>query len=685
MIGIEKKRFAEAVERILKEELQKGNLPSSKEFGLRLTQYLHSQNLGRPEYRFQKIRNGAVAESAFYNAVIEKIQRDLTILYENTIEIHNELNGKFDWFETEKNKVEYESRKLENELREKIALYGKTGFLTSVFDVFDDVSKIAKQDDVVVDVKKHEVLLKQEQNTSFMFRPAGSLVFQMPKVSEGTFKRIPLTGSPDKILSDFKNEVWQEVWLAKEHGLASGYLEYNFNELHTINRIEIELHTIKPSKVWIEFTSDETNWFHLPYYEDGIITNNVAAFDFPTVQVKNMRIWIEKKEHDNEMVHPEGYQYQYLFGAKSLKFYQLRYPEVGEFETTVLKPVSNGPFSIGKVSLVVEEELPHGTDIEYYVSIPEEESGWKQISPSNRDNPVAPQVIDFKYVNHAPAQTLGIPADLNPEEFEVTELATNGISFYRMGFIQDKDVINKTERLYAGKRAWMVQSTEVSYGGAHIPSLHDWFNPPNEVFKKFENMETGKPGVLMQNRKHTVNTQYYYSVGLFCEEKEKVFTTIPASTEPIAIFLNGEKIFDGVPNSKTQVNYVLKNGWNDIVVLVYIQGINTANGTTIDIGFDPTNLSSYVYGSSKTLEKVSLFDLQHNVKNNDWGKYAFYEKDGKVYIILNYAIPGISYDLFFDYVDKKVRDSIRLKSVFRQNGKGVYTTPKLKRYTIQFS
>lgn len=49
MIGIEQKRFAAAVEQILKEELQKGNLPSSKEFGLRLTQYLQSQNLGRPE------------------------------------------------------------------------------------------------------------------------------------------------------------------------------------------------------------------------------------------------------------------------------------------------------------------------------------------------------------------------------------------------------------------------------------------------------------------------------------------------------------------------------------------------------------------------------------------------------------------------------------------------------------
>lgn len=685
MIGIEKKRFAAAVEKILKEELQKGNIPSSKEFGLRLTKYLQSQNLGRPEYVFQKVANGDKAVSAFYNDVVAKIQKDLQILYENTIAIHEELNGKFDWFETEKNKLEYESRKLENELKEKISLYGKTGFLTSVFDVFDDTAKVETQDDVIIDVKKHHVVLKEEQDTSYVLYPSGTITFHMPKTSEGIFKRVPLTGKPQQILSSYKNESWQEIWLAKDKGPASGYLEYVFENKEIFNRIEFEVQTVKPCEVRVEFTSDNQNWFHLPYYEKPVVTDKAVSFDFPSIEAYAVRIWITKTEHDMEVVHPEGYQYQYVFGAKTLSFYQLRYPSVGTFITRPLKPAYNGAFSIGKVSLVTEEELPVGTDIEYFVAIPGDSPEWKSISPVNRENPTSPQVLDFKYITESPANSLGIPEGYNVEEYELPELTANGIGFYQIGSIEKKEIIKNTERLYAGKNAWFVKSTVRDYGSAHIPSLNDWFQPPSEVKMDFQRMETGRPSVIMQGRKHTEHVQYYYSMGIFCDEKEKVFSTTPASTEPIAIFLNGEKIFEGIPNSRTQVNYTLKNGWNDIVLLVYTQSVDTANGATVDIGFDPSNLSVHVYASSKPLKKVSVFDLQYNTKNNDWATYAFYEDKDKQYVVLNHAIPGITYDLYMDYIDQEPRDTIQLKAVFRQNGQAAYTSPKLQRYTIQFS
>lgn len=43
--------------------------------------------------------------------------------------------------------------------------------------------------------------------------------------------------------------------------------------------------------------------------------------------MKNMRIWIRKQESDKELVHPEGYSYQYLFGVKKIQFFQLSYPK----------------------------------------------------------------------------------------------------------------------------------------------------------------------------------------------------------------------------------------------------------------------------------------------------------------------------------------------------------------------
>lgn len=685
MIGIKKKRFMAAMEQILLEELQKGNLPSSTEFGTRLTRYLETNDLAKPEYSFRSIRNGEIASSYAFNEVITKIQNDLQLLYENTIAIHDELKGKFDWFETEKDKIEYEARQLEGELKDKIALYGKTGYLTSVFDVFDDISKVASQDNVVVDVKKHEVTLKHEENTSFIFAPQGSIAFQMPKTYESMVKKIKLTGDASRVLSEYSNDVWQEIWLTKSQMNVAGYLEYVFNDTQKMNRIELDMQTIKPCQVKIEFTGDNLNWFHLPYYEEGLkASGGIIAFDFPTIEVLALRIWMEKSEHDGEIVHPEGYQYQYVFGAKALRLYQLRYPDSGTFISNALTPVTEGAFSIGKVSLVVEEEKAMGTNIDYYVAIPDEEPIWKPISPTNHESPEHPQLIDFKYVSNAPATSMGLPEGINAEEYEATELATNGIKFYRIGSIIDKEIIPKTERMYAGKKAWLKKQAPSKYKSAHVPELEDWF-APESLAVTFESMDSGRPSALMYNTKHTQFTQYYFSLGIFCEDKEKRLSATPASTEPIAIYLNGELLFKGLPSASTQVNYKLNNGWNSLVVLVHAQTINTANGSTIDIGFDPTELSNSVYAHPVSMQKVSLFDLQYNVKNNDWSKFAFYEKDGVTYVVVNHAIPGITYDIYFDYVNMHSEDTILLKAVLRQSGSSNYTTPKLKRYTIQFS
>lgn len=166
-INIRQKRFTVAVNQILQEELRKGNLPTSKEFASRLNKLLRDQELGAPEYKFKLIRNGELAESDFFNEVVGKIQKDLMILYENTIAVHNQLKGKFHWFEVEKNRLEYEARRLESELKEKILLYGKTGYLASIFDTFDDLSKIDSEDNVSIDIKNHQITLKNRRIPHF--------------------------------------------------------------------------------------------------------------------------------------------------------------------------------------------------------------------------------------------------------------------------------------------------------------------------------------------------------------------------------------------------------------------------------------------------------------------------------------------------------------------------------------
>lgn len=681
-INIRQKRFTVAVNKILQEELQKGNLPTSKEFATRLNKLLREQDLGSPEYNFKRVRNSELAESAFYNDVVAKIQKDLMILYENTFAVHNELQGKFNWFEVEKNRLEYTARKLEAELQEKILLYGKTGYLASVFDTFDDVSKVDTEDNVSIDIKNHQVTLKQQENTSFLINPACKINFSMPSTSVSTFKKIPISGKIEYALNTNNNETFQEVWLSKTEGPADGYINVDFQDKQILNRIDVSIHTLKDVTVYIEFTVDGINYYHLPYYSEGKITNSSLSFFFPTTEIKSMRIWIRKQESDKEVVHPQGYSYQYLFGVKKIQFFQLSFPANGEIVTKMLTPNTDENFSIGKVSLVTEEEIPDGTDIEYFVRVDENET-WKAISPVNRESASAPSVIDFKYVVKGSPTSLGIKSNTSGQEAEIIELQANGISFYSLGSIEKRKIIPRTERLYIGKDAWSIQSTEQDFGATHIPTMNDWKQPSNEITKSVMPIKEGNRGVILQEEMFTKHTQLYYGMGIYYEGQEQVLSTIPSSTEPIAIFLNGEKLFEGIPSAQTNVNYKFKQGWNDITVLVYVQSLNRS--CTIDLGFDPITVSTHCYASSQPLENVSVFDLRYNTKNNDWSKYALYEKDGKVYIVVNHSLPGVTYDFYYDYVDEVEHREIQLKISLKQFSVGQYTTPVLRRYTLQFS
>ncbi|MEK1828978.1 hypothetical protein AAAC51_07465 [Priestia megaterium] len=53
--------------------------------------------------------------------------------------------------------------------------------------------------------------------------------------------------------------------------------------------------------------------------------------------------------------------------------------------------------------------------------------------------------------------------------------------------------------------------------------------------------------------------------------------------------------------------------------------------------------------------------------------------------MVNHSLPGIVYDFYFDYVDEVEHRTIQMKMVFKQFGVGQYTTPVLRRYTLQFN
>ncbi len=694
-MGIKEKRFDETVERILKSELQKGNLPSSHEFLGRLNYELDQHPLSQPLYDFHSVRPQQQASSTMYNADLDNIYKDLYLLYENTKELHDLLNQKLNKFEVGKNKLMYEVRALEQRLKELALIYSQAGILNSVYDVFDDANKIDQsKSDAFIDIKQHEVSISNAWNTSTRITPNTNVRFSIADEIKEHVKQERLSGYPSYILEDGRNEFWQERVVSSIKEEVVSYLLLSFESKQRINRVECEMLSPKETYMRVEFTPDGLNWFKLPYHENGEFVMDATSFDFPTIEATAVRIVLSKKIPDLEDVpgktKDEMLQH-YVFGLKQIRFYQLSFAESATMQTKPLEvqALPNQNFTINQVSLEVDDFVPHGSNLEYFIALPpaEGEIEWKRISPRNDKTPKYEQIIDFKNIMNAPPTILSVRKDISISEHELPELRANGISFYKIGSIKHKGIIENTERLYMGKNAWGVKYFAGQYPDHkdHIPSIEDWNRTLDTVAYDYVPMQDGKPSLLMDKTIQKEARSYMYTLGVFCEEQTTEVRSIPASTEPIAIYINGKELFKGVPSESTVLTYVFENGWNEMVVLAYTRNIQNSNGSTINVGFDPREVGSYVYSRAETMKKVSLFDLRYNVKNTDITKYALLEKEDEIYVITNHAIPGLEYEFFFNQIEGDIKDKILFKAEFSRDRAKTDISPKLKRYRILFS
>lgn len=691
-MGIRDKRLAATINRILREELQKGNLPSSKEFMWRLQSYLDTHDLDRPEYNFKPIRRGTKAISADYNNVLSEVHRDISTLYTGSIDLHNLITKNLSKFDVDKARVENEINALENKLEQMILMYGNNGFLSSVFDTFDDLSKVdASQSTVNVDVKKHEVSISDNKNTSKRIVPDATTQFHILDDISSMVNVTTVSGTTDNILTDNVNEFWQVHVTSDQTQTVGGYLYVLFNQEQLINRIDVSLLGIKETNLRVEFSPDSINWFTLPYYENGATALDEFVFDFPSITMQQMRILLSKKESDTQsMGAGNSTQYTFTLGIKNIKLFNLDFAEDAVLLSTPLKVTvpSNQNFSIDKVSLEAGEFLPNGTDIKYYIALPPEgteEPEWKSISPVDRINPAYDQIIDYKNITNAPPMSMSMNPSISTAEYEMASYYSNGIKFYNIGTIpSDKQVIAGTERLFVGTNTWGVKFFNGQYtdNTTHIPTLDDWNNPLDSIQYDYIKMDDVKAGLILSGKTHTQSVSYMFTLGVMSENKETVVTSVPASTEPIAIYMNGQLLFQGIPNANTKVNYLFLNGWNEIVVLSYIRNFSAAAGATIDLSFDPRSYGANVYSQAKPMTKVALSDLQLNVKANDRDKYAI---DNQQNIIINYAVPDLQYDFYCNQIDGDTKDTILFKAELTRDRTVTSISPKLSKYYLRFA
>lgn len=697
-MSIQDKRTEMLTDIILKKNLQQGILPDSREFVWQLNQALRDTHYDEPSFSFSPYRNTEVVSSGRLNQDNEKIYDDLRILYTNMTAVHQVLNKHYQNFSLEKEKLEKKIDTLENALKQYIQNANRSGLLPYAYDVFDTTEKVdlEKTNRVFVDTANNAVHLVEEKNASARLIPENVATFKIyPERLDK--KEELLTGNLANILTDNQDETWQKQILLKENLPVTGVLELTFNGIHNLNRIELEVFTIKPFRLNLTYTPDGATWYHLPYYETGFTVTKRVAIDFPSLDIKALRLSMQKSEADESLPETEDYDYQYLFGIQNLSFYSKQYATKGTLFSKCLD-LENEPenYAINSVQLHADEWLPTGTDITYEIALPNPNGtlDWQRIDPMGRTNPNSSQVLYFSRMTKNNGQELFFPNEYAIRQSEAEDLLQNGIPLYRLSSIQNQKqafalpkikMLEGSTNLYVGKNTWEV----TSFPSADVfasPLLNDFKKVNDGTVIDYLTLSSARSGEVFKNKTDSQTKKYLARIGFYLEEA-KAIKSIPSSTEPIAIYSNGELLFAGETNVSQSIYYTFRPGWNEIVVLVNGKNTVSVNGMTVSLGFNPASLSNRIYSSSKPLKEISLFDLQYNTKVNDRTVFAKRETEKGLEILTNFGKPGLHFDLFYDYKEDGLPETegMYIQAHFlRENGQNV-PSPILRSYRLEFS
>lgn len=685
-MSIKNRRLQQAVDNIIKEELQLGELPSSNKVITRINTYTQMNDLSKPSFNPKTAIKGRTISSDEYSESLTSIKNDLDILYSSAIYLINENMNKMYGYEIERRKLEYQLDKMEDELRELVMLYSDSGALDTVFDSFADMSKVdVSKTTAHINIDAKEVTISNEQTVPSKINiPNGSAINFTPFPETESVDGKTISGSLYNIISQSSTEVWKREYTSNSITEIGGWFYIIFPRKLTLNRMMVALHTVKASNVRIEFTADDTNWLPLPYYESKESYSGSKTYEFPSMAVSQFRIAISKSEPDNTTSQDDIEKYTYILGVREISFYSTMYSNKSVLISTPLQVRTGTP--IDKVSLDVTTDPPllaPGTFINYYLAIAEENPDWIQVSPIWDPNPKYDQIADFKNIENAIPPTFSFLSTKSISERELPSLNANGIKFYELGRIGSTtdpvDIVPGTEKLYRGKGCFKMETMADTNSSDYSPLIEDWASA-TVLSSTYINIDTNKPSQIISSTSSTSTLQYRLTSSIYADE-EIVLSGRPLTNCPITIYLNGNKIFSGMPTGA--VNFKFQKGWNDLVILMFKHSSVTT--ATLDLNIDIMSIGNLFYAESKPMTIVSLFDLRYNISNTNKNCYAITKLNDSNIIVLNHYIYDIEYEFYYKYSIPGSPDKILFKAELGRDSDITDISPKLKSYRLRFS
>ncbi len=724
-MSIASRQVTKEVNRIIGDSVKDGYFPNIEYILSELSNFYKRVTIGFPSFQLRKQLYRKVWDVDKYNINLSEIYDDLNNLYEEIVSQFTIVLRDFDYYDTERRKLMHEVREWNSELSSLLLIAEDTdGYLYSVHDYFIDRAKIDLEystceintDAGIVTLRESRQGIKKV-NMSHYFDVVNYPILAEERFADSLVSNKLLAGSKfGYAFSDIYTSWAQNITSRSNGELQVSFiinLDPNLEEGIYVSRIEMLGQSITPMHVEPLWSLDNINFRALPMgsgLRSKIVSDDKKTiWNFSETKAKYLKFLITKYQEDETVGISTEPLYRYIIGFKNIEIFKMAYDRTSTLYSTAFSVTdsTNESLTIDKASIIVDEDIQSGTDIEYYLSLGSDDTddpteySWVQVGPLNRSNPEEPRVADFRHA----VLFAGVPDIQWSSSSYGTALETyNNISFYKV-YQFPYEPVRDSVTLYRGKDNWQVKPAydisrtavydeENTFGSGNTVTLtYPDFTPvegnglirgsirvksdPGEnpdyvyipttdyIIDYVNNTITRTTASAIESNvdaaTNTVYVDYQYDkeVSELTEYVTYIYVLNRVGIDiNIAPFTSAEKdagqflyidTEDGTIDLSSETFIHITQGWHKITT--------TAEPRSSSDRFYSVNDNKYLYQKvykmyayGEKLQEVSWFELRHNVRKLDHSKYCIidYDGDGNKEIVVNYSPQTAKWAMSYD-------------------------------------
>jgi hypothetical protein len=689
MVAVSEIRASEIIEKIIRSYLERGEVPTFDEIETEFNSYIALNDLDLPRFNSTdyNVAFKGNSSASLYNNTNATIKEDLNTLFTALLNTTDQAVKLFNRWETKAQALEHRILGLEGRIGRLLAVAEDTeGYFDVVGDTFNnlDLTDLDLSDSIDINLNQNLITMSKSTGTS----SAVSRVFLNSLTSnQVTFNLLqqngvqlvtPVDNTEPRFAFYDSNTYWKtNAYLANKVSVLAGDLTLSLVEPISISKISIKLHSSQSNSattVTPMYSTDGVNYQKLPISNTSLQSIDKVEFIFPEISVLKLKLILEKNGHD---FISSDLNYVYEFGAKEIALYKEAFSDDPNFTGLFIsKPLSaqntNGDYSLfNKLTLKVCELTSSTTSINYYIAVGKELDGvprwltstgfvtspdhlvggedtrlWTAISPLNREEIIYPQVLDFGTLTSLTREDIGISYDMAGGTYhespkQTFTLMTKDISDTLV--YENCETTTGEYRYVFNKTSQKLLDLQISKDiNVDINNVILWRN-------------IGEKGIAIGDTTKKVRgiqigwefSEPYYSTTIYIGQTEGM--VIDTGNLPITI---DEVNYTGVVSSD-----ILSRGTHSIKIHKdYWRAVPPELNTIQELKqYDilyPYNqkllIEGYEYGASypeadekiysgvdrfagSIMQKVSIFDMINNVKDNDYTKFS-----------VDTDIPGVS-------------------------------------------